>query len=341
MDLDQLPPDPFTYADALSTGVTRQQLRTAVSKGSIFSPARGWYARAGRAIRPGERWETTREDHLARLTAALHTRPGAAASHDSAALVHGLPIVVAPTAEVQIVEVDGFPCSRRTPGLVVHHADSTPTPTEVVEGVRTTTVPRTVADVMRSRRVPHGLATLDQSIRQGRVTLREVEAELSEQRHWVGKSRAKEALALVDPRRESWGESHTYGVLAQRSFPRPLPQVEIYDAAFDFVGRLDGLLDHELAFFELDGEAKYFLDPEPDASMEETVARRLLGEGLRHSRLESLGLAGARWSPELAMRSPDEVAARLRGAINRGRGSTFTGWALWEGRFCKLPLVPR
>lgn len=341
MDLDLLPPDPFSFASALAVGATRQQLRTAVRKGTLFSPTRGWYARCGRSVPAAERWEATREDHLARLAVALHTHPGAAASHDSAALLHGLPIVVAPTAEVQIVQVDGFPTSRRQPGLVVHHADSTPTPTAVVAGLRTTLIPRTIADVVRTRRVPHALATLDQSIRQGLVTLDEVESELREQQRWVGKTRAKETLALVDPRRESWGESHSYGVIAQRGFPRPLPQVEIFDANFTFVARTDALLDHELAFFELDGEAKYFLDPTPAETTEETVTRHLLTEQRRHQAIEELGLVGARWTPELAMHAPEEVSARLQDAIRRARGNTFTGWVRWEGRYRKLPLVPR
>ena len=73
----------------------------------------------------------------------------------------------------------------------------------------------------------------------------------------------------------------------------------------------------------------------------DTARRRLLAEERRHTRLEGLGLVGARWTPALAMRSPVEVGGRVNRAIARARGRTFTGWARWQGRLCKLPLLPR
>ena len=341
MDLAQLPEDdPFSTADARERGVTRQQLRTATRKGHLYSPARGWLARRGPQIDDGERWQTTLADHLRRLRVALHTYPGCVASHDSAAALHGLPIVLSPRAEVQLVHVEDHPTSRRLPGVILHHCDSQPTETIEVGGLRATSVARTVADVLRTRRPPHGLAVLDQSIRQERVSLQEVRAELNRQHRWVGKTRARHVLTLADARRESWAESFSYAVLDAGGFPRPIPQVEILDEAFQFVGRVDGLLDHEQAFFEVDGETKYLIGA-PDEEPEETARRRLAEEAERHTRLESLGLAGARWTTSVAMRSPDQVWARTNEAVRRAHGRTFTGWVRWEGRLSKLPLVPR
>lgn len=341
MNLEQLPPDPFTYADALASGVTRQQLRTAVARGLLITPSRSWYARSGPRIDAGERWDSVRSDHLRRLEQALRTHPGTAASHDSAALLHDLPIVVAPTAEVHIVQVDGFPSSRQLPGVTIHHSDSGPIPLTNTEGLRVTTMARTVADVLRTRRVPHALATLDQSLRQGQVSLQQVRAELDAQKRWTGKVRARKVLDLADPARESWGESHSYGVIAELEFPRPLPQIEILDETFTFVARVDGLLDHELVFFEVDGTVKYFLDPAQGEDAEQTVSRKLAEEATRHDSLERLGLVGARWTPDLAMRSPDDVGHRLRTAIAKARGNVFTGWVRWQGQLCRLPLLPR
>ncbi|WP_134774158.1 hypothetical protein [Ornithinimicrobium flavum] len=262
------------------------------------------------------------------------------ASHDSAAILHGLPIMLSPGAEVQLVHVDDRPVSRRLPGVVLHHSESVPLEPVLVDGLRTTAVPRTIADVMRTRRPPHALAVLDQSLRQGLVALEDVRHELAVQKRWVGKTRARKVLELVDPARESWAESYSYGVLAEIGFPMAIPQVDILDEAFDFVARVDGLLDHEGVFFEVDGEAKYFLG-EPGAEPEETARRRLMAEERRHTRLEGLGLVGARWTPALAMRSAVEVSGRVNRAIARARGRTFTGWVRWQGRLCKLPLLPR
>lgn len=340
MDLSRLPADPFTYADALAAGVTRQQLRTAVRRTDLYSPARGWYARTGPQIASGERWEAIREDHVRRLRVALKTYPGCAASHDSAALLLDLPIMVAPLAEVQLVHIDDHPTSRRLPGVVIHHSESVPLEPLTVDGLRTTPAPRTVADVLRTRRPPHALAVLDQSIRRGLVTLEDVRAELAAQRRWVGKTRAKKVLELVDPVRESWAESFSYGVLHGIGLPRAIPQVEILDEAFEFVARVDGLLDHERVFFEVDGEAKYFIG-DPTEEPAEIALRRLLEEEQRHTRLEGLGLVGARWTPAVAMTSAVEVTGRINRAIARASTTTFTGWVRWQGRLSKLPLVPR
>lgn len=340
MQFDALPADPFTFADALAAGITRAQLRTAVRRGSLISVARGWYARHGRTLDRGERWETTRADHLGRLCKALRTHPGCAASHDSAALLHGLAIVMSPTAEVQLVRVEDYPSSRRIPGVIIHHADSTPTDTVTVDGLRATTVPRTVADVLRTRRLPHGLAVLDQSLREQVVTLPDIRHELAAQRRWIGKVRAQQAVELADPVRESWAESFSCGTLALAELPQPIPQVEILDESFTFLGRVDGLLDHENAFFEVHGTAKYFLG-RADEEPEETARRRLIKEAARHASLERVGLAGAQWTAEEVMRTPDVAVARMNDAIHRGRSQTFTGWARWQGRLCQLPLVPR
>lgn len=340
MDVARLPPDPFTYAAALASGFTRQQLRTGCRRGVIYSPARGWYARTGPQISLGERWETTREDHLRRLRVALHTYPGCVASHDSAALLHDLPIMVSPRAEIELLHVDDQPISRRVPGVVLHHSRSVPVEPVELDGLRTTSVARTIADVLRTRRPPHALAVVDQSIRQERVTLDEVRRELAAQRRWVGKTRARKVLQLVDPVRESWAESFSCGVLADMGFPIAIPQVDVLDEAFEFVARVDGLFDHEGVFFEVDGEAKYFIG-EADEEPEVTARRRLLEEERRHIRLERLGLVGARWTPREAMSSAVEVARRVNVAIAEARGRTFTGWVRWQGRLSKLPLVPR
>lgn len=343
MNLDRLPPDPFSYSAALARGVTRQQLRTAVRLGHLYSPARGWYARAGEAHEIAERWEVIRADHLRRLDMALHTYRGAVASHDSAAIVHGLPLMVSPRAEVHLVHVEDYPTSRRLPGVILHHADSGPTQVEEVDGRRVTSAARAAADVMRTRRVPHSLAMLDQALRERTLTLEEVEATLAGQRRWVGKTRAREVLSLVDVRRESWAESFSYGVLAAADLPLPIPQVEVLDEGFDFAARVDGFLEGYNAYFEVHGLGKFFIGTsasEPDET-ERMVRARVEAEESRIERLGRLGLAGAEWTADEALRSPEVVPRRMLRAMEQGEQQTFTGWVRWEGRICRPPLLPR
>lgn len=338
--ITQLPPAPFTYADALAVGISRQRLRTLVEKGAIHRLRRGWYASTGTSLPCAERWEATRADHLRRLGIALADHPGCAASHASAAMVHDLPLMMSPAAEVELVRIEDAPSSRRLPGVVIHHTDSLETTTETVDGMRTTGVALSVADVLRTRRLPHGLAMLDTALRAGRLTTAEVEAVLDRQRRWVGRPRARQALALADPRRESWAESYSVGVLARAEFPVPIPQVELYDESYAFVARLDGLLDHEHVATEVDGLGKYFIGP-GHLSAEERVRVNLDAETDRQHRIERLGLAVARWTVDEAMHDEEIVTGRVNRAAGEALGRPFTGWVRWEGRFCRLPLVPR
>lgn len=336
----ELLPDQFTYRDALDTGLTKRQLAAARDEGLVTCTGRGRYQQGQAAVDVGERWEMTRSDQLRRARKELLTHPGTAASHSTAAMVHDLPLLMAPSAPTEIVRIEDYPSSRRVGDLIIHHADSTATETVVVDEIRTTPVARTIADCLRSRKLPHGVALLDQSIRTGRTTIEAVEHELGRQRRWKGRPRALDALAIADPRRESYGESHSYGVMHLGGYPLPIPQVEVYDESFTFVARLDGLLDHELVATEMHGKEKFFLDPvSPD--QEESVRLKLEAEARRKQRIERLGLVVAEWNVGEAMSDHDVVYAALNRAMAKARQATFTGWVRWEGRFSKLPLLPR
>lgn len=333
-------PDPFSLRLATTKGVTRYTVRKGEREGVVYRRRKGWYGFTGVTIGEGDRWELIREDHLVRLRQALRDHPGCAASHSSAAIVHNLPVVMSPNAEVELVRVEDYPSSRNKPGVKIHHTDSTETPTVIVGGTRVTTVPRTLADTLRTRRLPHGLALLDQSLRTELVDLDSVRHELSQQHRWVGRPRALRVLDLADPVRESWGESYSYGVLADQELPLPIPQVEVYDESFAFVARLDGLLDHERVATEIDGMAKYLIGATPDTA-ESTALRNLEAEKLRQDRIERLGLGLARWTVDEAMRSPEVISSRINTAAREVHGREFTGWVRWQGSFRKLPLLPR
>ncbi len=336
MDTQAAFPDgPFSFQEAMTKGLPRQRLRRALEQGEVVRKARGVYALPALSAAAEERWQLARTDHLRRLKEALLRFPTAVASHSSAALLHGLELVVSPRAEVELTVVEAAPRSRRHTGVVLHHADSTETDRREVDGVRTTSLPRTMADVLRTRRSPHAVAMLDRALACGAVTREDVGAQLDRQRRWRGRPRALEALSLTDPRRESWLESYSFVALHELGMPMPLPQVDILDERLNFVGRVDGLLP-EGVFLEADGEGKYFLDADPDHELGETVLRRLGAERLRHDRLEKLGLAGARWTAAEVMRDAGGVNVRVNGARRRARRLSFRGWVRWDGRVGRL-----
>lgn len=320
-------PSPFTFRAAREAGVTRRELDKALSDGEILRLSTGVYASTSPGLPPSlESWSLTRAVHVDRLAAALQRFPGTVASHTSAAVLHGLQLMLAPGTPVDLTTVDTCQRSRRHDGITVHHADSTDTPFEVIDGLRVTPLTRTVVDVLRTRRMPHSVAMLDRAVADGRTTIAQVRAELSGQRRWRGRPRALEALTLVDPVRESWLESFSFVTLHQGGTPLPVPQVEIYDEYFRFVGRVDGLLAEDRTFTEADGSDKYFRDLDLTHPTEAQVRARLAAERRRHERLEALGLVGVRWTGEEIIHTADVVLDRVLEARQRGRRQTFRGW---------------
>lgn len=334
------PDSPFSYRRALLEGVPREALRHAVDQGEVRRVARGVYALPEPLGATQERWELVRADHVRRLREALQRHPTAVASHASAALLHGLELVMAPAAEVEITVVEAVARSRREHGVVLHHTDSTTTPWELVDGLRVTPIARTVADVLRTRRLPHGVAMLDRALVGGRTDVRSVEVELGRQRRWRGRPRALQALRLADTRRESWLESYSFVALHETGLPLPLPQVDVLDERLSFVGRVDGLMPGGV-FLEADGEGKYFLESR-SAGAGESARARLAAERTRHERLERLGLVGVRWTAEEIMREPLDVAGRIKAARRRACSTRFRGWVRHAGRVGRLhDLLPQ
>lgn len=336
----ELPTTPFTYAGALAGGATRTDLLDALHARRIYRSSRGVYAPQPVLAAGAPTWELNREVHLHSLHAALQRFPGAVASHTSAAVAHGLDLVISATSPVELTVVARAPKSRLHDGLIIHHADSTDTPFEVVDGIRATTVSRTLADVLRTRRPPHAVAAVDRAVAAGRTTAHDIRSELDAQVRWKGRPRALDALALVDPVRESWLESYSFVTFHGHGLPVPLPQVEIFDERFRFVGRVDGLWPRTRTFAEADGEDKYFLRGDAVSSSERAVREKLLAELARHRRLESLGLVGVRWTGDDILATPDTVVGRVHAARRRAEGMTFRGWVRWAGRFVRLEALP-
>lgn len=336
-----LPLTPFSYGSALARGVTRSDLRVAMSAGEVYRLSRGIYAPLPTLATDVPSWELHRTMHLHSLRAALQRFPGAVASHTSAAVVHGLELLISASSPVEVTVVERAPKSRRHEGLIIHHTDSTETPFEVVGGIRVTSVARTLADVLRTRRPPHAVAAVDRAVAGGLTSVDDIRAELDSQRRWKGRPRALAALEVVDPVRESWLESFSFVTLHGHGVPVPLPQIELFDEHFRFAGRVDGLWPGSRTFAEADGEGKYFIKGGVEVSAEQTALDKLTAEHARHRRLESLGLAGVRWTGEEMLASPEMVVGRVRAARRRGEGMTFRGWVRWGGRFARLESLPQ
>lgn len=328
----------FTRSAALQSGVPAYTLRRGLENGLLERVGRGVY-RTDRALADGAPWEVLRAEHLQRCREFQTVHPGHVVSHQSAAAVHALQIRLHPAMNVHLTSVKRAACSRRKDGLEMHHADSVTNDVVTIDGIPTTTLARTVADVLRTSRPPHSVAVLDAAVREGLTSIPAVRAVLDSQVRWRGRPRAREVLALHDPRRESWLESYSFIALHEFGIPVPHPQVEVLDAGFHLVGRVDGLLG--TVFLEADGAAKYqLLAQELGLSPQESLARGLEAQQERHDRLVALGLTGVRWTTSQILQDPSEVARRVRQELVAEPSVPFGGWLRIGGRILSPEQLP-
>lgn len=329
----------FRWRDAVDVGLTRHQVQQALTRGLVERISRGVYRQAV-ALGDGEPWELLRADHLRRCAELLALHPGHAASHQTAAILHGLDMAVHPDMDVHLTAVERVARTQRYPGAHLHHADSLVNETEMIGGLRVTTIARTLADVLRTSRPPHSVAALDAAVREGKVLASQVKHVLDGQSRWRGRPRALAAYGLRDPRRESWLESYSFVQLHEEGLPIPVAQVEVLDAGFHFVGRVDGLIQESGTFLEADGAGKYLIPAQDGRLAErESVRVSLEAQAERHDALIALGLTGARWTTEEILHSATRVAGRVRHAIAAGDPERFRGWLRYDGRIMALGQV--
>jgi hypothetical protein len=171
------------------------------------------------AASPRTRYVTRVHARVARLA------PPAAASHESAAALHGLAWLRGWPDAVHVT----LPKSRyrsRTASLVLH--TRTLHPTEVVhEGpVSATTVPRTVVDVALTGDVRAAVVLADSALRRG-VRRDELQDALERQPTARGRRAAELVLGLADARAGSAAESLARVVFRELRVPDPVLQQEL------------------------------------------------------------------------------------------------------------------
>jgi hypothetical protein len=92
-------------------------------------------------------------------------------------------------------------------------------------GVAVTTPGRTVIDCLRELTLPDAVAIADAAVRDGLTSVPELRLLRRLQRRWPGIRAADDAIALIDPLRETWLESWSFTRLWQLGVPVPESQV--------------------------------------------------------------------------------------------------------------------
>jgi hypothetical protein len=330
----------FNRRQALDAGYGRGQVARRVRAGAWIALRWGSYCRAAD-------WcdASPRTQHRLRTLAALvsvgdatapstpaapadgtgRPRPLTAVSHLSAACLFGWPQHLNGWGAPHLTTPRPDGRGRCRSGLCVHTA--TLEPDDVIRrfGVTITSPARTVADLLRLLPAAEAVAMADHALREGDVQHQAIVAALGRHAGWPHVAAARRALALVDPRRESWLESWSLVSLHEHGVPLPIPQARVLDEQGVFVARVDAYWPGHATVGEADGEVKYQLTgpyiqryvASPDAAIAE-AQRRLDAQRRRHERLLELGLRVVRWSAKDVIRDPRALAHRVAASLARG-----------------------
>ena len=309
-----LPTQPATRAMLLRTGVSDGMIRSQVRAGRLLPVRQGVYLAA-------TQWPTDAPgQHLVRAHAEQVANPDAVLSHQSAAVVWGLP---APGFEPWH---DLPPSLTLPPGghssrvrAAVHDVGTLP-PAQVqrdAAGYAVTSPARTAIDLAAGRPLPEALVILDGAARTiceamvpsarrrdlanphlvAAVTELMAEAALT-----ARAGRLRQALALVDPVRESAAESLSAGHIELAGLPRPRYQARIVTDT--------GVLYPD-AYWE-----EYGVIGECDGAMKYADNTAYVREKQREQVLRDLGFRIVRWLAKEIMLQPQVVMDRIARALD-------------------------
>lgn len=257
IEFENLPPHPFTTADAAELGLSGDELGAAVAAGDLVRPFRGVYV-------PGHSELSTEQRAQA---AALVLGPSSVLCDRTAAWIHGVDVMR--YAELDLVpplETCVLRGKRATdrPECRGRERDLLPVDIMAVHGVRVTTPLRTALDLACRLRRREALAALDAFMRCHQITHRQMRRLLTRYRRRRGVVQARQLVPLADPRAESSGESWARIVIHDHGFPSPKPQHWVLVGGVPTY-RLDLAYPRARVVVEYDGE-EFHTSPEDRAA---------------------------------------------------------------------------
>jgi Transcriptional regulator, AbiEi antitoxin/Protein of unknown function (DUF559) len=244
-----------TAAEWAARGVSEQRLRRLVRTGQLVCLRRGVYARGDSiAVAAGD---PARRHAFQVAAALLPANVLAAASHESAAVLHGLDLLERLPEE--LVTLTRPPHARGSRAgakdLKVHAARLYPEHLTKRYGLPVTSVARTVVDLARTSPFKNGVVAADCSLHTGKTTREELASVLARCTGWPGAQNAGRVVAFSDHRCESVLESCARVLFDARGLPAPELQVDV--GGVEYIGRVDFYWRRYLTIAEADGLLKY------------------------------------------------------------------------------------
>lgn len=202
-------------------------------------------------------WNALSKEERHRLAAAAAADMNAAfvASHRTAAVLHGVPLLGAGDGMVhtRVTEAAG---TRTEHGYRKHAVADPDLHVLTADGIAMTTVERTVVDLALTESFEAGVVAADWALRNG-ATKESLRAALDALSPKKGRVRATAVIAFADARAGSVGESYSRVLMERSGFPRPQLQkrfadrrgligyVDFYWPEFHLIGEFDGLVKYE------------------------------------------------------------------------------------------------
>jgi hypothetical protein len=289
--------------DLAADGFGPGELARMVSAGEMIHLRRGAYAV------PVTSQPDPRVAHLQLLEATVPLcDPAAVVSHTSAAALHELPVWGEKLTRVHLTR--DRPGGGRTRRWVQIHGLLLPDSDIVeLEGFRVTGLARTVVDLGCSLPLTQAVAAGDLALT--RIERAEIAEVVGRNAGRTGIGKARRAVALLDARSESAGESFSRVIFHLARLPAPELQFSVFAADGRFVARSDFGWPDFGVLGEFDGKQKYgALLRRPGQTAEEV----LIAEKRREDRMRELGWLVIRWMWQDLTR-PEPLIGRLRQAF--------------------------
>lgn len=316
-------PQPFLAREALAAGLSSTSIAGAVRRRHIIPVAPSLYA-----VREPWLELDPQELHRAMSRAASASVKDGVLSHQSAALVHGLPQPLGPLGAVSLTVPESERTAARDDWRRLLDGDLPSDHVTEVSGLPVTTVDRTVIDCLRQLRLRDALAIADGALRNGTTSPDALRAMRAFQTRWPGVTKADAGIAMADARRESWLESASVATAHQLGFSVPMSQVWIHHLDGRLIGRVDFLWALAGVIGEADGRGKYLGAYGSDTWDADEAATHMLAERERERELESVGFAVARWDTSDVLGGGSGLAEVLRSARRRADPSRIR--CLWR-----------
>jgi hypothetical protein len=293
--------------EALTTGWSDDELARLVRAGVLTRLRRGAYVDSVLPVEPAALHRL-----LIRATVAGLHRP-AVVSHQSAAVLHGLPLWDVPLDRVHVTRRPRA-WNDTSAVLCCHVSQLRDDEITMVDGLHVTDPVRTALDLARS--LPHEAAVvaLDAALHLGVLTHDDLRRRLFDIAGTPGSRSAARAITAADGRSESVGESRSRVILHRWKLAPSALQLEVRSGNGEPLGRSDFAWEPERLLGEFDGRIKYgrLLRPGQDAG-DAVFAEKRREDAIRD---ENWGMVRWVWAD---LRRPDRLAARVRRARDRQR----------------------